>query len=190
MATGKEMVGTAHPTGDGMVERSRLILLAPEGSARRWVLKILDQEGVTAERVTFVPFQPRMEYLRTYQQIDIGLETLPYNGHTTSLDALWMGVPVPTIVGQTVVGRAGVSLLKNLGLPELIAHTPDEYVRVVSELASDRGRLSEMRAGLRGRMERSPLMDGKQFARDIEAAYRMIWRKWCEGHTGFRPAGY
>lgn len=69
--------------------------------------------------------------LKTYQQMDVGLETLPYNGHTTSLDSFWMGVPVPTIIGQTVVAKAGVSLLQNLGLSELIAQTSDEYVQVV-----------------------------------------------------------
>jgi protein O-GlcNAc transferase len=162
------------------VERSRLMLLAPEGSARERVLTVLGEEGIEVERVTFVAFQPRADYLATYRQIDIGLETLPYNGQTTSLDSFWMGVPVPTIVGQTVVGRAGVCLLENLGLPELIAQTPEDYVRVVSKLAGDWERLAELRTGLRKRMERSPLMDGKQFARDMEAAYRMMWRKWCE----------
>lgn len=94
-----------------------------------------------------------------------------------------MGVPVPTIVGQTVVGRAGLSLLQNLGLPELIAETPEEYVRVVSELASDWEQLAVLRAGLRERMERSPLMGGKRFARDMEAAYRGMWQRWCEGNN-------
>ena len=72
-------------------------------------------------------------------------------------------------------------MLQNLGLPELIAQTPDEYVRVVSDLASNWERLNQLRAGLRQRMERSPLMDGKRFARDMEEAYRRIWRRWCEG---------
>lgn len=161
------------------VEGSQLILLAPEGSSREHVLQILQQEQVAPERVKFVPFQSRSDYLRTYREIDIGLETLPYNGHTTSLDAFWMGVPVPTIVGQTAVGRAGLSLLQNLDLPELVAQKPEEYVGLVSGLASDLDRLAALRAGLRARMQSSPLMDGKEFARDMEAAYRSMWRRWC-----------
>jgi predicted O-linked N-acetylglucosamine transferase (SPINDLY family) len=164
-----------------VVDRSRLILMAPEGSARRWVLDFFAARGISAERITFVPFQKRIDYLVTYHQIDIILETLPANGHTTSLDAFWMGVPVPTLVGQTAVGRAGVSLLENLGLPELIARTADEYVTVVSRLASDLPRLRKVREVLRERLQRSPLMNGPQFARDIEAAYRQIWQRWCEG---------
>jgi protein O-GlcNAc transferase len=104
---------------------------------------------------------------------------LPYNGHTTTLDAFWMGVPVVTIVGETVVGRAGVSLLSNVGLTELIARTPNEFVRIAVELARDLDRLSALRGTLRGRMQASPLMDAPRFARNIEAAYRAMWQRWC-----------
>ena len=123
--------------------------------------------------------QPRRKYLELYHRIDLGLDTLPYNGHTTSLDSYWMGVPVVTLVGQTIVGRAGLSQLMNLQLPELIAHTPDQYVEIATNLASDLPRLSELRGTLRARMEQSPLMDAPRFARDIEAAYRTMWRTWC-----------
>jgi predicted O-linked N-acetylglucosamine transferase (SPINDLY family) len=90
-----------------------------------------------------------------------------------------MGVPVVTLVGPTVVGRAGLSQLKNLGLPELIAYNPEEYVRVAAELAQDLSRLSELRATLRDRMQASPLMDATRFARNIETAYHEMWRRWC-----------
>ncbi len=90
-----------------------------------------------------------------------------------------MGVPVATLAGQTVVGRAGLSQLMNLGLPELITCTPDDYVRIVTELARDLPRLRELRATLRQRMEASPLMDAPRFARNIEAAYRNVWKEWC-----------
>jgi predicted O-linked N-acetylglucosamine transferase (SPINDLY family) len=119
------------------VEKSRLIMLAPPGSARERVLAALGSWGVAAERVRFVGRVSRAEYLALYNEIDIGIDTLPANGHTTSLDALWMGVPVVTLVGQTAIGRGGVSILQNLGMPELIADTAAEYVRIVSELASD-----------------------------------------------------
>ena len=106
------------------VPQSRLLLLAPRGQAREHVLARLEQEGIAAARVEFADRQPRLEYLKLYQRIDMGLDPLPYNGHTTSLDAFWMGVPTLTLVGKTVVGRAGWSQLCNLGLQELAAETP------------------------------------------------------------------
>src|SRR4029453_10896622 len=90
-----------------------------------------------------------------------------------------MGVPVVTMIGQTVVGRAGLSQLSNLGLPELIAHSPDEFVRIAAGLAGDLDRLKLLRQTLRDRMQKSPLMDAPRFARNIEAAYRTMWRRWC-----------
>ena len=111
----------------------------------------------------------------------MGLDTFPYNGHTTSIDSFWMGVPVITLVGKTPVGRAGISQLSNLGLPELIAQTPEQYVQIAADLAKDLPRLAELRSTLRTRMQSSPLMDGPRFARNMEAAYREIWRKWCAG---------
>jgi len=109
----------------------------------------------------------------------VGLDTLPYNGHTTSLDSYWMGVPVVTLAGQTVVGRAGVCQLTNLGLTELIAWSPEAWVHTILELARDLPRLSMLRATLRERMRKSPLMDGPRFARHVEAAYRNMWQRWC-----------
>jgi protein O-GlcNAc transferase len=161
------------------VAGSRLVLLAGEGPHRADTLAFLAQQGVTSDRVVFHSFRPRAEYLQLYQQIDVGLDTAPYNGHTTSLDALWMGVPVVSLVGQTVVGRAGVSQLTNLGLTEWIAQTPEQFVRIASELAHDLPRLAELRATLRQRMQRSPLMDAPRFTRHVEAAYRTMWRRWC-----------
>jgi predicted O-linked N-acetylglucosamine transferase (SPINDLY family) len=163
------------------VPPSRLILLAPEGSCREWVLQIFARENISAGRIHFVALCPRRQYLEHYHQIDIALDTLPYNGHTTSLDAYWMGVPVVTLVGQTVVGRAGLSQLTNLGLPEFIAHTPDQFVQIAADLSTDLPRLSHLRSTLRTRMEQSPLMDAPRFARGIESAYRTMWHRWCVG---------
>jgi predicted O-linked N-acetylglucosamine transferase (SPINDLY family) len=161
------------------VRGSRLLLHAPRGLARDHVRTLFEQEGVAAERVEFIDRLPGMEYLQVYGRIDICLDTWPCNGGVTSLDASWMGVPFITLVGKTVVGRAGWSLLNNLGLPELAARTPEEYVSRAVELAADLPRLEELRAGLRGRMCASPLMDGARFARDMEQLYREIWQKWC-----------
>src|SRR5262249_60901128 len=110
--------------------RSRLMLLAPEGSARRRAADLLERQGVGSDRVTFVSRQPRPRYLELHHRIDIGLDTFPYTGQTTSLDAFWLGVPVVTLVGPTAVARAGLSLLANLGLPDLVAETPEQFVSV------------------------------------------------------------
>jgi FkbM family methyltransferase len=162
------------------VPNARLLLLAKQGSHRQRTIDFLAQRGVALGRVAFCPRVPRAEYLAQYQQIDIGLDTFPYNGHTTSLDGYWMGVPVITLVGDTVVGRAGLSQLTNLGLPELAATTPEQFVRLAMDLAGDLPRLQELRRGLRQRMKQSPLMDAAGFARAIEDAYRTMWRTWCE----------
>jgi predicted O-linked N-acetylglucosamine transferase (SPINDLY family) len=161
------------------IEHSRLLLLSEGGSHHQRTLDFLKQEEVNPDRVEFVPRQPRQKYMELYHRIDLGLDTFPYNGHTTSLDSFWMGVPVVTLVGQTPVSRAGWSQLSNLGLPELAGKTPEEFVRIAVELARDLPRLQELRSTLRQRMERSPLTDAPGFARGIEAAYRQMWRRWC-----------
>ncbi|HMD53796.1 MAG TPA: hypothetical protein VKJ65_04520, partial [Phycisphaerae bacterium] len=97
-----------------------------------------------------------------------------------TLDSLYMGVPVITLVGKTAVGRGGKSILTNVGLPELIAQTPEAYVEIAVKLAGDLPRLAELRKTLRDRMKNSPLMDAKRFARNVEDAYRRMWIKWCD----------
>jgi predicted O-linked N-acetylglucosamine transferase (SPINDLY family) len=161
------------------VPRSRFMLLCPEGSHRQPLLDLLQREGISPDRIELIAFRPRQQYLELYHRIDVGLDTFPYNGHTTSLDSFWMGVPVITLVGKTVVGRAGLSQLTNLGLTELIAQTPEQYVQIAAELSGDLPRLAELRRTLRARMQASPLMDGPRFARNVEAAYRQMWRNWC-----------
>jgi predicted O-linked N-acetylglucosamine transferase (SPINDLY family) len=161
------------------VPGSRLLLLAPTGTSRNSVCASLRQDGVDSERILFVDRQARTEYLRTYHRIDLALDPLPYNGHNTSLDAAWMGVPTITLVGQTVVGRAGLSLLRNLRLPEFIAYNAAEYVTKAAVVASEIPRLARLRAGLREQMASSPLMDGPRFARGVEEAYRRMWQDWC-----------
>ncbi len=168
------------------VNNSRLVLLSPSGEHRESVRNRFRDAAIDPDRIEFVEHRPRSKYLDLYHEIDMTLDTLPYNGHTTSLDSLWMGVPVVTCVGRTVVGRAGYSQLSNLGLSDLVAWNVDQFVSIASRLAGDFHRLSELRATLRGRMERSPLMDAERFTRHIESAYRFLWRQWCQGHTGTR----
>jgi len=109
----------------------------------------------------------------------VALDTYPYHGTTTTCEALWMGIPVVSLAGRTHVSRVGVSLLSNVGLPELIAETPEQYVHIAADLAKDVPRLAELRRTLRGRMQASPLMDAPRFAAEVEAAYRQMWREWC-----------
>jgi predicted O-linked N-acetylglucosamine transferase (SPINDLY family) len=161
----------------GAVRESRLLLQSPQGETRRSLIAKFSECGINARRLTFVGYQKRAAYFKLYHQIDIGLDTLPYNGHSTSLDSLWMGAPVVTLAGNTVVGRAGWSQLNNLKLTELSAKTPNEFVQIAVKLASDPSILAAMRAGMRQRMLQSPLTDGKKFARNIESAYRQMWRK-------------
>jgi protein O-GlcNAc transferase len=163
---------------------SKLVILSPEGSHRAAALATMERHGIEGARVEFLAPRPRRQYLDLYHRIDLGLDTLPYNGHTTSLDALWMGVPVVTLVGQTSVGRAGLSQLSNVGMTALVAGTADEFVPIAVEWARDIPRLAEVRRRLRSRMERSPLMDARGFVGAIEAAYRGMWLKYCEGGAG------
>jgi predicted O-linked N-acetylglucosamine transferase (SPINDLY family) len=160
------------------VPSSRLILLCPKGSHRERTLSIFEREQIAANRIEFLSFQPRRQYMETYARADIGLDTIPYNGHTTSLDSFYMGVPVVTFAGKTAVGRAGVCQLMNLGLPDLIASTPEQFVQTAAALAGDLPRLARLRSTIRRRMQASPLMDAPRFARNIESVYRQMWRDW------------
>jgi predicted O-linked N-acetylglucosamine transferase (SPINDLY family) len=160
--------------------KSNLILQAGEGSHRQRVRDLLERQGIDPRRAKFVGWVPLSEYFKRYEQIDVGLDPFPCNGGTTTCDALWMGVPVVTLAGRTAVGRGGVSILANVNLPELIAQTPEQYVQIATDLAGDLPRLAELRRTLRGRMQGSALMDAPRFARNIEGAYRQMWRNWCE----------
>ena len=168
----------------GRVKGSRLVMRSPGGSHRQRTLEALEREGIDARRVEFVPSRPQREYLEQYHQLDIVLDTAPYNGHTTSLDALWMGVPVVSLAGETPVSRGGLSQLTNLGLPDLVTHSESEFVTIAESLANDLPRLARLRSTLRHRMENSVLMDAPRFARNIEAAYRAMWQHWCAQNKG------
>jgi predicted O-linked N-acetylglucosamine transferase (SPINDLY family) len=157
------------------VPQSHLLIQVAAGKAREVILEKLANLGVNSERVEFSERSPRWKYLREYHRIDIGLDTLPYNGHTTSLDSFWMGVPVITRIGETIVGRAGWSQLCNLKMTELAAKDDEQFVKVAADLANNLPRLGELRQTLRDRMRKSPLADWPKFTRHIEAAYVQMW---------------
>ena len=130
------------------------------------------------DRVQVVPRVPLYEYYRWYNEIDIALDTAPYSGGTTTCDALYMGVPVVTAPGTRAISRSAGSLLRAVGLEDWIA---TDYVELAAKKASDLAALAALRADLRRRVQNSPVMDEIKAARDLEAAYRGVWRKWCEG---------
>jgi predicted O-linked N-acetylglucosamine transferase (SPINDLY family) len=162
------------------VPRSRLIVHSPPGAHLDAVRERFAGKGISSDRLEFAGRQPWPQYVRTYGRIDIALDPFPWGGGITTCDALWMGVPVVSLVGRTSVGRGGASILANLGVPELIAKVPQQYVQIATDLAKDLPRLAELRRTLRPRMQGSPLMDAPRFARNVEAAYRQMWRNWCE----------
>jgi protein O-GlcNAc transferase len=160
------------------VPESKLVISANEGSHRDVLIRRLAESKIDPDRVSFVKNLPMPEYMAQYQRIDIALDPFPYPGGTTTCDALWMGVPVVTLAGNTAISRGGVSILSNISHPELIAQSTEQYVRIAVDLAKDTQHLSELRSTLRDEMQSSPLMNAPQFARDMEAIYRQIWREY------------
>lgn len=163
------------------VAHSRLLIKnhsLRDAATRERYVALFEKQGIAADRLEFVGWLDRpAEHLALYHRLDIALDTFPYHGTTTTCEALWMGVPVVTLAGNRHAGRVGVSLLTQLGLTELIAATPQEYVRLAVALAGDTERLARLRAGLRERMRHSPLLDAQSFTRDLEAAYREMWQR-------------
>ncbi len=166
------------------VPGSRLLLkngALRDPSVQQRVRAVLEGTGIAPERVELMGHVSGMaNHLAAYGRVDIALDSHPYHGTTTTCESLWMGVPVIAQAGKTHVSRVGVSLLCNVGLPELVAASQEEYVRITTELAGDLTRLAQLRSTLRERMAQSPLMDAPRFARDVESAYRQMWQAWCE----------
>jgi predicted O-linked N-acetylglucosamine transferase (SPINDLY family) len=119
------------------------------------------------------------DHLGVYNEIDIGLDPLVYNGTTTTCEALWMGVPVVTMIGDRHAARVGYDLLSRVGLSEFAAANAESYVAIAAALARDLPRLAQIRGELRGCMQRSTLCNAENFAREFESGLRGIWREWC-----------
>jgi predicted O-linked N-acetylglucosamine transferase (SPINDLY family) len=158
---------------------SKLALIVSSSREAASLHRIFAGEGIAPNRIGMAPEGSRDQYLRLYDSLDIALDTLPYNGVTTTADALWMNVPVVTLVGSRAQGRSGASLLTVASFPELIARSENEFIEIAAGIANDPNRLAEYHRTLRTRLEQSPLMDGKTFAADMEHAYREMWRGWC-----------
>lgn len=165
------------------VPASRLLILMDQSTVtERRMRSALAEQGVAPDRLEFVGRCVRFDYLRLHQRVDIALDAFPFNGHTTTCEALWMGVPVVMLAGTTYVTRFGGVALKVLGLDDLIATSTEEYIRIAESLAGDVDRLQLLRSTLRDRMRVSPLLDFSGFTRHLETAYQQMWREWCDAH--------
>ncbi len=158
-----------------------VIANVPEERVTESLLRDLESAGIAASRIAVVPHVALEEHFRWFNAVDIALDTTPYGGVTTTCDTLWMGVPVITLSGTRLASRSSASILSTVGLPGWIASTPGDYVRLAVEFARDVAGIAELRQTLRGKMRTSPLMDEPRFARDVEEAYRHMWRAWCDG---------
>ncbi len=167
--------------------KSRLVLKNKslrDGKTRERCLHHFARHNIDPSRLDLMEIrQAAIDHLAIYNEVDIALDTFPYNGTTTTCEAIWMGVPVVTLEGNRHVGRVGVSLLNQVGLTDLIGKTPEEYVRIAVGLANDLDKLATLRSSLRERMAGSSLCDGATFTRGLEMAYRNMWSKWCA--TGY-----
>jgi predicted O-linked N-acetylglucosamine transferase (SPINDLY family) len=162
------------------VPRSRLIVLADRGGSVEQRLRgLAHAAGVDPTRIELHAKRSRHDYLRLQQEADIALDCFPFNGHTTTCDSLWMGVPVVMLRGQAYASRFGGSVLMNVGLEHLIAESVTGYIDRAAALAEDLDRLDALRGDLRRRMADSALLDHRGFTRSLEQAYRQMWHAWC-----------
>lgn len=165
------------------VPQSRLILknrAFADAFARDWFMARLCVHGVTRDRIDLLEHIHSVGgHLGAYSRIDIGLDPFPYGGTTTTCEAMWMGVPVITLLGEQHAGRVGASLLTQVGLGDWIALDADSYVAKAAALAGNLSRLAALRRTMRRRMQLSPLRDESGFARSMAVAFRDMWHEWC-----------
>jgi len=151
----------------------------PSEEVQERVLAPFLARGVAPERVTTHARLNRVDYWELMRRTHIALDAYPYNGGASTCEALWMGVPVVTRAGRHGFSRSGASILGAIGLTELVAESDAEYLEVALALATDRQRLGALRGELRDRLRESPLLDARGFMRDLEGAYREVWREYC-----------
>jgi len=163
------------------VKDSRLViksnLLSDEATKNRFLL-LFEQQGVSRDQIELCSFLPVKEHLELYNRVDIGLDPFPYNGTTTTCEALWMGVPTITMNGDRHVSRVGASILTRVGLSEFIAEDPASYVQLAIDLSQNITYLRGIKTGLRQRVMQSKLCDAKSFASDVEKEYLKMWGKY------------
>lgn len=150
-------------------------------ATRQHYARLFADHKISEERLIFVGGTPRAQHMSWMQRTDIALDPFPYSGGQTTLEALWMGLPVITLPHDTFCSRHTLGYLSNIGLSELAATSIDHYVELAVNLANDSPRLANVRSGLRSRMLAAPLCDVDRFSRDLAAALTMMWHRWCDG---------
>jgi predicted O-linked N-acetylglucosamine transferase (SPINDLY family) len=167
----------AVPTAHLLIFRHTL-----QGKMKEGLLKQFTDRGIDPGRIELRHGFSRDDtsrYLEVYNDVDIALDTFPWSGHTTACEAMWMGVPVITLRGTRHAGRMVASVLTQIGMTDMIAETPEQYLEKAVQVAQDIDALARLRGEMRSRLQNSPLCDGKAFTRNLEAAYREMWNRWC-----------
>jgi protein O-GlcNAc transferase len=167
------------------VPHSRLVLKSVSGTedeeSREGLRQQFVAHGISAERIEVCKSDDSLDgHLEHYAVIDVALDTFPYNGTTTTCEALWMGVPVVSLAGDRHAARVGHSLLSSVGLDELVARSVDEYIHIAAELSADKKRLTELRASMRDRVKASPLFDRRAMGQALGHALRGMWQSHCD----------
>lgn len=168
------------------IPRARMIIKFPGGTdaqVQETYYQRFAAQGVSRERIGILGQLPFEQHMNLFKQVDLLLDTYPYNGGITTLEGLWMGVPTLTWTGQTFVSRAGLSILKRLDLEIFAASSASEYVSKARAFAAQTDELAQIRSGLRSMMLHSPLCDLSRISRELEYAYRRMWHGWCDTRT-------
>jgi predicted O-linked N-acetylglucosamine transferase (SPINDLY family) len=170
------------------VAGARLLIGAVEDAqGQQRLAEALQQRGIAAERLLFRGLLPMQDYLALHQEVDLLLDSHPYPGGTTIHHGLWMGVPTVTRTGEALVSWQGAGILRRAGLGEFVAHDDAGYVALAALWAGQPAALAALRAGLRDRLCRSPLLQPATVAAGYQAALRVMWRRWC---AGLPPASF
>ncbi|MFO1282777.1 MAG: hypothetical protein U1F51_09955 [Burkholderiales bacterium] len=172
---------------------ARLRIIARGGdqaNVRSGIVDEFARRGVAPGRLDVLPFLPLASFLAFFRDIDVALDPFPYGGGTTTLHTLWMGVPVVALAGDSELARATPATLAGVGLPQFVATSPDEYHRIAVELARRPAPLAPVRAALRVNVGSSVAMDYAGLARNIEAAFRGMWREWCASAPPRPPSAF
>ena len=153
----------------------------PEKGKYDTLIEWFEQEGITRGRLDFHTRSDMLPYLNLHHQMDICLDTFPYNGGTTTFHALWMGVPTLTLAGSTAAGRSGACILGHVGLEAFVAHDAQDFIIRGSVWADNLSLLSNLRSVLRERFAQSTIGQPELIAAGAERALRIMWQRWCKG---------
>ena len=163
------------------VEASVLLIYIDNKTAEKNLINEIKSRGIDSKRVIFADRYERPEYLARYRVADLFLDTHPYNAGTTASDALKMGLPMLTMIGQSYQSRMGASILTSINLPELITNTPKEYEALAIELATHPEKLKVIKDKLEDNLSTAPLFDTKRFTKNIESAYTQMYERSQKG---------